>query len=440
MKLLTKKIGILGYGKEGQALVEFLKARRIRDLKIFDENLDEFPDFSDVSDRDVLIRSPGISPEHSELDNFPGKIFSSAEIFLQLCPTKKVIGITGTKGKSTTSSLVARIFDEANDTIFLLGGVNQPFFEKLPEIRSRDVVAAELSSFQLWNANSSPNIAVLLPISSDHLDSHPDLENYLEAKKNIFRHQKATGKTVFCADCPVCLQFAEEIPDDKKIPFSLEKELDFGSFLRNDKIIWKGEEEEIEVAKISELKLQGKNNLINILAAVAASKILNVRNTPLGFAVKNFSGLPFRFQLVGADSSGTKFWNDSFATNPVATIAAIENLEKENNVILIVGGKNKNFDFSDLGKNLANAKNVSNIFLIGETSEEIKKLIEKSGKKNIIIAKDLEAVFKKLGTVLKKGDNILFSPGCASFDQFKNATERGEKFSQKVNEFLKNWK
>lgn len=437
MKLLTKKIGILGYGAEGKSVAGFLESRRVRDLQIYDEQKPGFPNFSEIESRDVLIRSPGVSPHHPELQKFRGKIIGSAELFFQLCPTKKVIGVTGTKGKGTTSTLTAKIFEEANDTVFLVGNIGVPFFDVLPNIRTRDVVVAELSSFQLWDSEQSPQIAVLLRTSPDHLEKHLGFDEYLSAKRNIFLHQKSGGRVVYCADCPVASKMAEELPDEVLYPVSLQKELPRGAFRRGNEIIWKTEEGEEVICEVDDVKLRGEHNLENVVAAIAASKLLNVRTIPMQTAIQKFAGLPYRLQLVAATRSGIRFWNDSCATTPSATAAAIRTFSKEP-FVLVTGGSEKNADYEELGKTIAEIDGKA-LITMGITGPKIADLAQKTGydKKKIISGKDFEGVFSELEKILEPGDNVLLSPASASFDQFQNEYDRGEKWNAAVNGFLR---
>ena len=436
MKLLTKRIGVLGHGVEGASLADFLKSRRVRDLKIYDEKQNEFSDFSDFSDRDVLFRSPGISPNHPALQGFSGKIVSGTDLFLQLCPTKKIIGITGTKGKGTTATLVSRAFEEANDTTFLVGNIGNPFFADLPKMRTRDVVVAELSSFQLWDCGHSPQIAVLLRMSADHLEVHDTFDEYVAAKKNIFLHQKTGGRVVFCADCPVASKMVADLPAERKIPFSTKKELPLGAFLRGEDFVWRdGEGNEETIAEKKDIKLAGDFNHENILAAIAAAKLLNIRTTPLSVAISKFRGLPFRLQLVAKNAAGTAFFNDSAATNPAATAAAIKSLSGP--TILMAGGSSKNASFAPLGTAIADA-NPKAVIAIGETGPEILAAAKSAGYTGKTInAGALKTAFAELKKIISDGDTVVFSPASASFDQFENAKDRGEKWTAAVNEFLR---
>lgn len=437
MKLLTKKIGILGYGVEGKSLAKFLQSRRVRDMKIYDERNPAFPNFSEMGDRDVVFRSPGIPPHHPALQSFSGKVMGGTELFLQLCPTKKVIGVTGSKGKGTTSTLITRIFEEANDTVYLVGNIGHPFFDSLPDIRTRDVVVAELSSFQLWDCQQSPQIAVLLRMAPDHLEVHKSFEEYIEAKKNIFLHQKSGAKVVYCADCPIASAMVAELADDVKVAVSVKNELSSGVFIREGKIIWKTPEAEEEIVSVSDVRLPGEHNLENVLAAVAAAKQLNARTIPIATAIAKFTGLPFRQQLVAANRDNIRFWNDSYATNPIATVAALATFKEP--VVLITGGFDKKFDYDMLGKAIASNEHLKAVLFMGETGPAIRGFAEKygTGQKQLIDAHDLKGVFSALKALVAPGDHVLFSPASASFDQFENVKDRGEKWNQAVNEFLK---
>lgn len=440
MKLLSKSIGILGHGKEGRSIAAFLKSRNVRDLVIFDEKKSEFPDFSAIDDRDVLFRSPGIHPNHPALQNFRGKIMGGTELFLQLCPTKKVIGVTGTKGKGTTTALITSIFQEANDTVFWLGNMGHPFFDELPNIRTRDVVVAELSSFQLWDCEQSPQIAVVLGIMPDHLEVHDDFDDYVAAKKNIVSHQKSGGKVVYFADCPHASSIGESAPKEVQYSFSVTKEVERGAFLRGEDIIWKSEEGEEVVAHRGDISLTGEYNLQNILAAIIAAKLLNVRTEPIKMALQKFTGLPYRLQKIAVTKDNITFWNDSYATLPPATIAAIQSFTEP--LILVCGGSHKNLDYSELGEKIAKHKYLKAVLLIGKTGEIIEKAIAHAGGSHAEVknVKDFSGVFKYLSKAASSGDHIALSPASASFDQFKNASDRGEKWNTEVNNFIVNRK
>lgn len=437
MKLLTKKIGILGNGVEGRSLANFLESRRVRDLKVYDEKIPGLPDFSHIDDRDVVFRSPGIPPHHPALLNFSGKVMGGTELFFQLCPTKKTIGVTGSKGKGTTSTLITRMFEEANDTVYLVGNIGNPFFDILPELRTRDVVVAELSSFQLWDCRQSPQIAVVLRVAPDHLEVHKDFEEYVESKKNIFLHQKSGGRVVYCADCPIASGMVTSVPAESLVPFSTKKELPLGVFIRDEKIIWKTPELEEEIAPLTDVHVPGEHNLENVFAAIAAAKLLNVRLIPIQTAIQKFTGLPFRQQLVAVSRTGIKFWNDSYATNPMATVAALATFTEP--VVLITGGLDKKFDYTELSRAIAENQFVKAVLTMGEAGPKISQMIAKYGKTHfkLIEAVDLSGVFRCLGEIIAPGDNVIFSPATASFDQFKDAKDRGEKWNTAVNEFLK---
>ncbi len=437
MKLLTKKIGILGYGVEGKSLTRFLESRRVRDLRVYDEKLPDFPNFSEINDRDVIFRSPGIPPHHPALLSFSGKVMGGTELFLQLCPTKKTIGITGSKGKGTTSTLLTKMFEEANDTVYLVGNIGNPFFDILPELRTRDVVVAELSSFQLWDCDQSPQIAVILRIAPDHLEVHKDFEEYIEAKKNIFLHQKSGGRVVYLADCPIASKMVSEVSEEARIPISTQNELPLGVFIRDGVIIWKTVEGEEEIAPLTDVHIPGEHNLENVLAAVAVAKIINVRTVPIQTAIQKFIGLPFRQQLVAQSRNGIKFWNDSYATNPIATIAALKTFTEP--VILMVGGEEKNFDYDDLGATIAQHPYIKKVFTIGKTGDSIRAAIMNNGGNagKITEAIDIQTAFKLLTDIVAPQDHVLFSPGSSSFDQFENVKDRAEKWNAAVNEFLK---
>lgn len=436
MKLLTKRIGILGYGKEGSSLEKFLKNRRVRDLVVYDEKNKNFPNFEEIYDRDVLFRSPGVSPHHPALQQFHGKVMGGTELFLQLCPTKKTIGVTGTKGKGTTATLIARIFKEANDTVFLLGNIGTPFFDELPNIRTRDVAVLELSSFQLWDLEQSPQIAVILRISPDHMEVHNDFEEYIHAKKNIFLHQKTGGRVIYCADCPDTSAMVETVEEENKYAISLKKEVVQGAFIRGENILWKTSEGEEIITTKSDVAIYGEYHLENVLAAIAATKLINVRTDPIHTAITKFTGLPYRLQRIAVSKDNISFWNDSYATLPPATIAAIQTFTEP--LILVCGGSPKNLNYTELGEAIAHHKHLKAVLLIGKTGKKIEKAITQAGGTHAEVknVKNFEGVFRHLHKIVSAGNHVLLSPASASFDQFKNATNRGEQWNTSVNEFL----
>ena len=434
MRLLTKKLGILGYGREGKSLEKFLQGRNVRDLQVFDEKLSEFPDFSDFGDREVLMRSPGVPLTHPALQNFKGQIIGTLELFLNLCATKKIIGITGTKGKGTSATLLHNIFSEANDTVYLLGNIGIPFFDEVTKIRSRDFVVAELSSFQLWDTPISPQVAVLLAITPDHLDTHTDFDEYLLAKRNILAHQRSGGRVLYNADCPHATELAEElIKPEQRWAFSTTQVLDKGMYLDDGNFVWRSEEgAKPEVVCSQELwQMRGEFNLVNALAAIATAKLVNVRNEPIETALQKWRGLPGRLQLIARHPErSVSFWNDTQATVPLATLGAVQSFTEP--LILVAGGKDKGADFTVLAE-LAKQDNLKRVLLIGETAAALAKIF---GKKALVV-KDLAGVKKYLLDNLADEDHVLLSPACSSFDQFENIYDRGQQWQDLANEILR---
>ena len=451
MDLKNKKVAVIGAGVEGISTVKYL-AKKGAQIHLLDKKnkdgidpkiLEEIqklkvyfrfgPSYLDsLQDFEIIFRSPGTRPDLVELINAKEKgiqISSQTKYFFDHCPAT-IIGITGTKGKGTTSVLTHEILKEANKKVFLGGNIGKPPLDFLDQVTQDSVVVLELSSFQLMDLEESPHIAVVLGTTSEHMDWHSNTNEYIDAKKNILKYQTEDDFAIISKDSPL----AKEIGDSsaaKKYYISTKETVDRGAYLENDEIILITDSR-IPIANVSDVQLLGAHNLQNILAAVVVAKLFEVQQDLISKTITTFKGLSHRLEFV-KEINEVKYFDDSASTNVEATIAAINSFE--NPKILILGGASKNSDFTPLGFEIAK-KDVKLVILIGAEANKIRKSIERSGKFSgdiITGLKNMDEIVKKAQSLSSPGDIVLLTPACASFDMFKNYQDRGDKFKQALN-------
>lgn len=450
-ELKNKKIAVLGAGVEGLALIEFLKTYTDSITVLIEKPEEEIEDhtlqeiknldlpvifgesaFENLEEYEVIFRSPGVKRRQETLDSAfqNGVVISSqTQLFFDLCPCP-IIGVTGTKGKGTTSSLIYEMLKTQGYDTYLGGNIGTPpisFLEKLtPESR----VVLEMSSFQLQDLTSSPHIAVMLMTTSEHLDYHADVYEYIDAKRNIFRFQKSTDFAIMNRDYPASNESDLET-DAKVYKVSRDTEVLEGCFVKDNQIVLKIDEKEEEVMDTKDILLPGRHNLENVCAAVMAAYCAGVKIPAIVDVLKTFKGLEHRLELT-ATIHGIRFYDDSFSTTPETAIAAIEAFTEPE--ILLLGGSSKNSDFTQLGQVISGAKNIKAIIKIGEEWEKIKESI-KGKLAHVQIIEDcdtMQEAVKKAASIAENGDVILLTPACASFDKFKNYKDRGQQFKQAV--------
>ncbi|KKU09674.1 MAG: UDP-N-acetylmuramoyl-L-alanyl-D-glutamate synthetase, partial [Candidatus Woesebacteria bacterium GW2011_GWB1_45_5] len=397
---------ILGYGIEGQDAEKFLKQNEA-EVTVLDKKFDENY-LSNLNRFDIVVRSPGVYrflPEIIDAEKNGAKITSGVKIFFENCPAK-IIGVTGTKGKGTTSTLIYEILKKAGKEVYLAGNIGKPYLELLSLLTKDSWVILEMSSFQLIDLTVSPYIAVVLNITVDHMDWHRDIEEYTDAKKNIVKHQSPSDYAVINEEYKTSRSFASDIRG--KVIFFSKKTL----------------EEKYK----KDILLRGKHNLENIAAAVAVAKILEVGEDKILQVLRNFKGLEHRLELAGS-VDGVTFYNDSFATGPQPTIAAIKSFTEPETVIL--GGSDKGLDYKELGEEIVKKKNVKNVILIGQIRNKIKENL-----KNVNVvdmgSPKMPEIVKKALEITPEGGVIILSPAAASFDMFENYKDRGNQFKKVV--------
>lgn len=425
----NKKVAILGFGLEGKDALIFLLERGAK-VSIFDRKKESQLDLDDIdrtkgslfcgknydlgklSGYDIVVRSPGVYPFLDEIVRAEKKgveITSPTKIFFDLCPSK-IIGVTGTKGKGTTASLIYEMLKAGGKDVYLAGNIGVAYLEILPKLSEKSLVVLELSSFQLIDVKKSPDIAVVLNITVDHLDWHKNKKEYVDAKKNIVKYQDKNDVAVINKDYSAPKKFAKETR--AKVNFFSKKTLS-------------------EKFKDG-LLLRGEHNLENIAASVAVVKIFGVGDRDVIKVLSKFKGLKHRLEFVGKVNDIT-FYNDSFATGPQPTIAAIKAFPEP--ITLILGGYDKGLNYKGLAEIIAKRKNFKTVILIGGLSGKINNQLKKTSFHGKIIKlgkSAMRAIVQKAYDVTPKGGIILLSPAAASFDMFKDYKDRGNQFKKAV--------
>lgn len=423
--LKNKSILILGFGREGLATFNFLKQHfpdnriaiadksTLLSLKVGQAKLTYFGEdyLKDIENYDVIIKSPGV-PNLEEIKD--KTVISATDIFFDNFQGI-IIGVTGTKGKSTTSSLIYEILKKAGKQVYLVGNIGVAPLDLLDKTDEKTIVVYELSSFQLEGLNISPHIAVITNIYPEHLDRHEGLSNYINAKGNITRYQTAEDFLIY----------NEDISEVKNIASgSIAQTLPFS----NDR------HDLVQFIDFSKVSVKGNANVLNIIAAVLVAEALKVPKMYVKEATENFSPLPHRLEFV-AEKKKIKFYNDSLATNPHATIAGLQALGKDVQTI-IVGGFDRGLDYSILGPAIINS-GIKNVILFPDTGEKIWESVckvepcEANLPKKVDVS-NMEQAVKIAYEVTDPGKIVLLSPAASSFNMFKNYEDRGNQFKKYI--------
>ena len=402
--LNNKSILILGFGREGKSTYNFIKKYvNYKKLGVADKEKPECEEeiyfgenyLDAVKDYDITIKSPGI-PFFDIPQN--AKVTSQTELML-MANRKNMIGITGTKGKSTTSSLIYCILKDAGKNVKLVGNIGIPIFESLEEITDSTILVCEMSSHQLENVKYSPHIAVLLNIFEEHLDHYLTYENYQLAKVNIFRHQKEEDIVIYSNENELVCNYINKYAVGKKFSFPYDYEI--------------------------ESNLLGEHNKKNIMAARLVARVFGIEEEKIRESVKNFKGLPHRLEYVG-EFNGIKYYNDSISTMPEATIEALKSLNEVDTIL--IGGLDRGVHYEKLADYLEKSP-VKNIILMYDTGIRIAKLLKRDG---VTYVEDLEEAVELAKKVTRKGKICLLSPAAPSYGFFKNFEERGKAFCSLV--------
>ena len=448
--LKNQKVAVIGMGVSNIPLIDYLYSKNAT-VTIFDdkeklteeieEKIEKYgfevslgkDNLKNLKGFDLIFRSPSCMPTKPELvsEKERGAIVTTEiEQVIKMAPCK-IIGITGSDGKTTTTSMINAILRKAGYNTFLGGNIGTPLFTRLPEIKPDDIVVLELSSFQLMNMHVSPDIAVITNITPNHLNIHKDYEEYIESKKNIFKYQNENGILILNYDNDITRNCSKEA-NGKVIFFSSKEKLDNG-FIVDENVVKECEDKvRKHILNTDEVILRGNHNFQNIATALAATKTLVDTDIAVQ-AIKEFKPVEHRIEFV-REIDGVKWYNDSASSSPTRTLSGI-NAFKEN-IVLIAGGYDKNLDYEPLAKPILDK--VSTLILIGQTAEKIfeavKNEADKQNKKiDIYMCDSLEQTIDIAKKSARKGEVVLFSPASASFDMFKNFADRGEKFKKLVN-------
>ncbi|HEY1085173.1 MAG TPA: UDP-N-acetylmuramoyl-L-alanine--D-glutamate ligase [Candidatus Saccharimonadales bacterium] len=400
------KIAIAGFGIEGKASYNYWNTPE-NQLTIVDEReeLDNLPQdvltilgqgaFSKLADFDLIIRSPSINPKRLP---YGEKVWSATNEFFAKCPAP-IIGVTGTKGKGTTCSLITGILRAAGKTVHLVGNIGVSALEELPQIQSSDVVVFELSSFQLWDIQRSPHVAVVLALEPDHLDVHEDMDDYVNAKANIVKYQTVEDMVVFNVRNQLSSRIAARSAGEQaEYPFAIDE-------------------------YASSLKLPGKHNQENAAAAIAAIKEFDIDDEAIREGLSSFSGLPHRLKFV-AEKQSVRYYDDSIATTPGSAIAALDSFLDPK--VLILGGVDKGGGYKEIVERCK--RDNTKVIAIGRSGQEIQKLCEEAGVDCVSEAGDMLTIVKSASAQALPGSVVILSPASSSFDMFKNYADRGDQF------------
>jgi len=434
------KLALLGYDVEGRASYDYFKSLG-HEVVIHDQNealsipegteavLGE--NYLDNLDRyDLLIRTPGLKPSKIlELNpNVLDKITTHTNEFFKVSPTKHIIGVTGTKGKGTTSTLIRNMLSAMGLDVHLGGNIGMPPLTFLDKLTPDSWVVLELSNFQLIDLKYSPFLAVCLLIVPEHLNWHDTLDEYIEAKSQLFKHQTKSDIAIYFEQNETSKSIASS-GEAKLIPYYNEP----GALIKDGQVRIDSQ----DICAVNQLKLIGEHNWQNVCAAVTAVWFSSENNRVLDSirsVLTSFSGLEHRLEKV-RELNQVTYYNDSFGTTPETSIAAIKSFTAP--LLVILGGRAKGIGFSELAKEISLRSNV-NCLLIGETKEEIASDLDKVGFSNYTLSdsKDIKEVVAQAQSLSQPGGVILLSPACTSFDMFKDYKDRGEQFKQAVQELV----
>lgn len=427
------KIAILGFGVEGQSAYQYWEKQGAA-ITVCDQNPSLVvpsgaaaklgPDYlKNLADFDLICRTASINPGLIRAAN-PGlatPITTVINEFLRVCPTKNIIGITGTKGKGTTSTLTAKMLEAGGKHVKLGGNIGISPLDFLSELTPDSWVVLELSSFQLMDIQRAPRIAVCLMVVPEHLNWHEDIEDYTAAKSQLFAHQTPKDTAIYFADSTLSHEIASHSPG-AKVPFYANP----GAYIADDYIVI----DDHQICHVNELKLLGEHNWQNACAAVTAVWQAGAQDTTaIRSVLTTFSGLEHRIEFV-RDVNGVAYYDDSFGTTPETAIVAIQAFKQPK--ILILGGSDKGVQFDELAKTVA-ANNVRHVVLIGETASAIEAALRNNGFTNVARGGEtMPDIVHTAAELAKKGDIVLLSTGCASFGLFKDYKDRGNQFKLAV--------
>lgn len=438
----VSNIPLIDYFHEKKAVVTVFDSREIEEIS--EDVINKIMDYameisfgknylSRLKGFDLILRSPSCLPTLPELEKEAKKgaiVTTEVELLMKMCPCQ-MIGITGSDGKTTTTSLIAEIIRNSGYVCHVGGNIGKPLFVKLNQVHPEDKLVLELSSFQLMGMEVSPDIAVITNITPNHLNVHKDYEEYIEAKKNIYKFQNKDGIVILNFDNEITRKCGIDAKGEV-IFFSSKEKLDNG-YIVDGTVIKKCEDKlRKHMVNTKELIIKGKHNYENICAALAATKTIVDENDAIN-AIKSFRGVEHRIEFV-KEINGVKWYNDSASSTPTRTISGLNSFDE--NITLIAGGASKNLDYTPMAKDVVSKVDV--LILMGETANEIFDVVKLEAENqnkdiNIYMVNNLSQAVIVAKRYTKPGNIVLFSPASTSFDMFKNMYDRGNKFKDLVN-------
>jgi UDP-N-acetylmuramoylalanine--D-glutamate ligase len=449
MDLKNKNVLLVGLAKTGVSTIKKLDSlganiivndikskdklediiREIDKLERVEYILEHHPE--DISNIDLTIVSPGVPldlPFIEKLKDSNIKIIGEVELAYKLSKNPTFVGITGTNGKTTTTSLVGEIFKKANKDTYVVGNIGNPVIDTVDFTDENSYLITELSSFQLESIEDfKPKVSTIINITEDHLNRHHTMENYINAKARILKNQDENDFCILNYDDSIVRQLGEN-SNAKVLFFSRKEKIKQGVYLdEENNIIIEIDGEKIILLNKNELSLPGNHNLENAMAAILMSYVLNIDTDVIKDTLMTFKGVEHRLEFV-TNKDGIMFVNDSKGTNPDSTIKAITSYERP--IILIAGGMDKQSDFNEMIKYAT--KNVKALVLLGETADKIKLSAENQGITNIVKVNDMKEAVRKAYALAESGDVVLLSPACASWDMYPNFEARGLDFKENI--------
>ncbi|MEK6299268.1 MAG: UDP-N-acetylmuramoyl-L-alanine--D-glutamate ligase [Acidobacteriota bacterium] len=461
-QLEQRRVVLLGFGVEGQATYEFLRSRfpnkalgiadrrPLADLEITPQALSRLKSDGNVAahcgenyldaleDYDVVVKTPGISKTNAALFAAVERgalLTSHTEIFFEMFDHRRIIAVTGTKGKSTTTSLAYKLAREGGLDVILGGNIGEPPLIHLDQATGNTVFVLELSSYQLEPLRRSPHIAVLLNIVPEHLDYHASFAEYASAKEKITKFQNESDFLVYNSDFPVPIEIAER-GRARGVPFSVKRALDFGCYLEGDRIIFADGRAQKEILRTADIPLIGAFNVQNVCGAVAAAAIAGASTEAMADSVRSFKPLPHRLEYIG-EYSGIRFYNDSISTVPESALSALEALGAGVQT-LILGGHERHLDYADFARGLLASK-VENLILFSPTGKRMWEAVESAAgtdefKLTAFPVETMGEAVRLAFEHTKHGRICLLSPASPSYGKFKDYRERGDAFKKHVEE------
>ena len=448
MDLTGKKVLVFGSGKSGTGAADLLGqvgacpviydgnpeidkeavVHKISHAKNVEVYAGELPEEVRKS-LDLVVLSPGVPTDLPLVRSFYGQglpVWGEVELAYRT-GKGRVLAITGTNGKTTTTALLGKIMSDAEESVFVVGNIGTPYTSKALEMKETSVTVAEISSFQLETIDRfAPEVSAILNITEDHLNRHHTMEEYIRVKELIIKNQKPENYCVLNYEDEVLREFGRDIVPET-VYFSSVRKLEKGIYLDNGVIVLKTEKEEIPVVRTDELKLLGQHNFENVMAAVAMAYYAGVPMDSIRKSICEFTAVEHRIEYV-TEKNGVVYYNDSKGTNPDAAIKGIQAMNRP--TFLIGGGYDKGSSY-DEWLNSFDGK-VKYLVLIGQTKEKIRDAAERLGVCPCILCEDLEEAVKVCAEKAESGDAVLLSPACASWGQFDNYEQRGDMFKEYV--------